>query len=82
MSTPAIDAMARLISRRVEGRSGDGVARAGSGSRQVPVGQPRERVSASFGAPQVARPTTHPNRVLHTDKLFNSSDQYGACRRG
>ena len=36
--------------RRVEGRSRDGVARAGSGSPQVPVGKPRGLVGAIFGA--------------------------------
>ena len=42
--------LAKGRERRVEGRSGDGVACAGSASRQVPVGKPRGRVGAKFGA--------------------------------
>ena len=39
--------------RRVEGRSGDGVASAGSGSHQAPVGKPRGGVGAKFAATPV-----------------------------
>ena len=44
--------------RRVEGRSGDGVASAGSGSRQAPVGKPRGGVGAIFAATPVPGATT------------------------
>ena len=44
--------------RRVEGRSGDSVASAGSGSRQAPVGKPRGGVGGIFAATPVPGATT------------------------
>ena len=65
LATPCVGALERPFDlakgreRRVEGRSGDGVARAGSASRQVPVGKPSgRRVGAKFGAtPMPGAPT-------------------------
>ena len=58
--------------RRVEGRSGDGVASAGSGSRQAPVGKPRGLVGAKFGAtpvPGAPTPTGCPTLTIFFFKL-------------
>ena len=44
--------------RRVEGRSGDGAASAGLGSRQAPVGKPRGGVGAIFAATPVPEAPT------------------------
>ena len=55
-----------------EGRSGDGVASAGSGSRQAPVGKPRGGVGAIFGAtpvPGAPTPTGCPTLTIFFFKL-------------
>ena len=58
-ATPCVGALegafdlAKGRERRAEGRSGDGVARAGWESAQVPVGKPRGFVGATFRATPV-----------------------------
>ena len=58
--------------RRVEGRSGDGAASAGLGSRQAPMGKPRGGVGAKFAAtpvPGATTPTGCPTLTIFIFKL-------------
>ena len=85
LATPRVGALERPFDlakgreRRVEGRSGDGVARAGSASPQVPVGKPRGRVGVTFGATPVPGAPTPTGCPTLTTSFFKENTTTQVC---